>query len=73
MVIFSIALVLYKENFYEDVELGTTVLPSEFQTLVNAPLKKNHLIIVLEWPWVCVLGGGQTVDLHSQSNRQVFI
>ena len=55
MVIFSIALVLYKENFYEDVELGTTVLPSEFQTLVNAPLKKNHLIIVLEWPWVCVL------------------
>lgn len=37
MVIFSIALVLYRENFYEDVELGTTVLPSEFQTLVNAP------------------------------------
>ena len=38
------------------MELDTTVLPSEFQTLVNAPLKKKHLIIVLEWPWVCVWG-----------------
>ena len=41
MVIFSIALVLYKENFYEDMELGTTVLPSEFQTLVNVPFPKK--------------------------------
>ena len=39
------------------MELDTTVLPSEFQTLVNAPLKKKQLIIVLEWPWVC--GGGR--------------
>ena len=44
MVIFSIVLVLYKENFYEDMELGTTVLPSEFQTLVNVPFPKKKII-----------------------------
>ena len=53
MVIFSIALVLYKENFYEDMDLGTTVLPSEFQT-GECTFSKKNLIIVLEWQWVCV-------------------
>ena len=44
--------------------------------LVNVPFPKKHLIIVLEWQWVCGggrgRGAGQRVDLHPQSNRQDF-
>lgn len=37
---------------------GTTVLKFLSFRLVNVPFPKKHLIIVLEWQWVCEAGVG---------------